>query len=380
MVHLNRSSRLKILSTILVGIFAPSLKADVISFFDPLPLKKDTLSIKTNFFIANDPLPLYYLFHGWKKGYHPKDGKNIALLESRIDINKIYDDLTIGYFYQYNAFIKTTKDFTTLVYLTKNKLNLQKAKKYNLDLQINGIKQQGLNIAKLIHFNKNNSNKIELLLGAYLSYATDMQEGYIKGDGISNSKKDYNILANSSYFYTHNYLYKLKTDDTNGFGFGTNISIIYKNLDYNYKIKLLVNDLFASIYWKDLPYSKISIKTKNKKYDNNGYAKYNPSISGLELYKDHWQQLKTSYKFETQVSTRKMNFIAGVDSKYDELFPYLKIQRYFTPNNKLSLLYETRFKSFGMAYKYKAFQAGFTLDKFSDMSTVGLFSNFYFKF
>ena len=383
MDHLNHFRRLKYLPAILVGklLFINTLYAGVIQFFDPTQTPKNR-TIKTEFktFIANDPMPIKEFLDDWHGEYTPKDKENIALLNSRFDLGIYLNNLYFGYFYQYDVFIDTNKDFTDLFYAVKNKNDLEIGRHYSLDLDIQGIKQHGVMLSKNSKLVENDSYSLSFGGAVYLSYALDMQDGFTKGDAQASGSKDYIVEGSSSYYYTHNYLYHLDISNSSGYGFGSHIGLFFKDKKNNFQIKFLINDALSKIYWKDLPYSKILLKTQNKSYDKNGYLKYTPTISGLEQYRDYTQTLSPKYKLESSFILEDGAIFGGVDFAYSELFPFIKVLYKFDDLQKFELSYESRFESFGVGYSYKNFNISIMADDISNISSLGLNSNFIFRF
>ncbi len=359
------------------------IHAGVIQFFDPLQSSYEPKSIKLQYqgFIADDPMAIKDFLDDWHGKYTPESNQNIAILDSRFDFGLNMDkNYYLGYFYQYNVFIDTQKDFTDLFYAVKNKNDLQEGRSYALDLDIDGIKQHGLIFSADRVVYDNDKYSITLAGSFYLSYGLDMQDGYISGDAKALGAKDYEIGAYSSYYYTHNYLYHLGVKDAHGYGYGTHVGINFENKEHLFSVKFLVNDLLSKMYWKDLPYSKIEIETKNKSYDKDGYVKYSPSIKGLEVYRDYTQNLERSYKLEATMMFDNSKVIGGVDSKYSEYFPYIKVLYAIDDMQTVEVLHESRFGSFGLGYGYKNFSISVLADDFSDISSFGLNSSFFIKF
>jgi hypothetical protein len=385
MVHLNHfhSIKYKYLSAFLAGklLLFSSLEAGVIQFFDPTQTFQNQ-TIKTNLktFIADDPMPIKEFLDDWHSEYTPEDGQNIALLDSRFDLGVFWSGFYFGYFYQYDVFIDTNRDFTDLFYSVKNKKDLDDGRVYDLKLEINGIKQYGLQISDCKKVYEDHQHIFSIAGAFYLSYGLDMQDGYIDGYASAKGSKDYEIDAQSSYNYTHNYLYKLDVDNANGYGYGSHLGLSYEDKINSYSIKLLINNLYSRMHWQDLPYSKINIQTKNKSYDKDGYVKYAPSISGLEIYKDYTQKIEPGYKLEAAVILEDSKVIGGIDRKYGENFPYIKVAYMPDSTQIYEIMHESRFGSFGLGFGYKWFKIALSLDDFNDVSSFGLNSSLTYRF
>ena len=353
------------------------LQAGVLNFFNPTQENNSDIYSEFDYFIASDPISLYGFFHKWKQDYHPKSHKNIAIQDMRWDIGKNYDKFYLGYFYQYNAYIKTNKDFTDLFYSVKNHIDLDTHRVYNLKLNIDGIKQQGI----LLSYKDNISNSLSLGCAIHLATAQDMQQGSINGKATATDKKNYHAVGDISYHYTHNYLYKLGVDDTNGYGFGMDIALSYSNIDYLFDIDIIANDLGSRVYWNNLPYSDVTIETNNKSYDEDGYVHYNPSISGKEVYNNFIQKIKPRYKVEiTKLIYADTDIVVGSEFAYSEKIPYISINKSLTNTQSIDISYENRFHTFGLDYSYKRFSIGFNSDNINHISAFGIYTNLLFSF
>jgi hypothetical protein len=358
-----------------------TLHADVIQFFDPTEnFQNRTIKADLKSFIADDPISIKEFLDDWHGDYHPEDGQNVAILDSRFDLGGYWEDFYFGYFYQYDVFIDTDKDFTDLFYKIKNKQDLVDGRFYDLSLDIDGIKQHGFMLSGNRKIYDNDQHSFSFGGSVYISYGLDMQDGYINGYARANSSKDYEIDASSSYYYTHNYLYKLTVDNSYGFGYGSHIGLVYKDRVNSYQVKFLINNLISRMHWKDLPYSNINIKTKNKSYDKMGYVKYAPSISGLETYRDFTQKIDPSYKLEVVAIFDDSKITGGIDHKYSENFPYIKVAYMPDDRQVYEFMHESRFGSFGFGFGYKWFKIALSLDDFDDINSFGLNSSLTYRF
>jgi hypothetical protein len=383
MALLNHFRKLKQLSAFLVGnlLFITTLQAGVLQFVDVTAnLTGKTFKSDFRLFMANDPVSIDEFLHDFGGEYTPEGGENIALLDSRFDIGFVHDSYYLGYFYQYNLFVDTDKDFTDLFYAVKNKNDLEVGKEYALDLDILGIKQSGLLLSKSVKLYEDKQYVVRFGGAGYLSYAYDMQDGSMHGRAKASDVKDYNLDVSSSYYFTKNYLYGLSVEAAHGLGYGFHLGFSVEDTNRALKFRVLANDLFSKVSWKDLPYSKISLKTANKSYDEQGYVKYAPTISGLEKYVDYTQDLEPKYNLQASAKLKDTEFSAGVDLAYGENFPYLKINQKLSSTDTIEAMYESRFGSFGVGYGYKNFKLSIMANEFSDNSSFGLSSSFHYRF
>jgi hypothetical protein len=347
-----------------------SATAGVLPMFSPEYInEKKNYFLKTDILLANDPFSLESIFNHLKKDFHPKNGKNIAYANERIDTGCITNYGYFGYVYREEIFIKSNRDFIEFFYLTHNKKNLPINKTYTGKFNIKAYKMNGIIYSK--KFQKSiNSYFFSGGIGLEALYATDMQNGYIKGKAYTISQKNYNFEAFSNYNYTHNYLYKLNVNKSSAYGYTSHIFFNFKHNKIN--LKFLANDLFSNLYWKNLPYSKVYLNSNNKVYDKNGYAIYNPTVHGKEGYKNYNQRLIKKIRIEEDYKNYNNTFILGSDYIQNIYIPYIIIKHYFSKIFSFSLGYETRFSSVSLAIEYKNVYLHIRSDKLKKPSTLSI--------
>jgi hypothetical protein len=368
----------------LLLVLFSALRAEVLQFFDPLDFEKEEqkVYIKSAYFIANDPVSLKELFKKWRNPYHPRNGDNLALQDFRVDLGgKCCGVLYVGYYYRYNAFIKTNRDFADFYYTAKNKKPFDNQRDYRLKLSIDGIKESGLLFSQTVPLFRDTHNRVMLGAAFSMAFGHDMQDGTIGGIARILDKKTYHIEAESRYHYTHNYLYHLDVEDANGFGFGTYLSLGWYNDFYQMQAKFMVNDLYSRMFWQDLPYSYVNIQTKNKSYDKDGYIKYNPTINGVEKYVDYTQKIEPRYKMILAKKLEGDILLSGaLEYSYQTLFPSFSLETKIWGDHFWGITYETRFKTFGISYKNNILFLALSTDAFEDISAIGFSGGFQYRF
>lgn len=378
MVHLNQFRKQTfrlILPTLLVGKI---LYAEPIHFFNPLQKDHPTFQMKS--FIANDPVSLNAFFNDWERDYTPKEGENLALLDTRADIGGTFDTIYIGYFHQYNIIVKAKKGFTDFYYAVKNKISLEVGNNYDLTSEIEGVGQHGLLLAKNYQLYSNDDARILLGAGIYASHGYMGQDGSLQGAAAATASNDYDIHAKASYYYSENYLYDLSVNNPNGFGYGMHFGLAYQNDLHGVGVMFLANDVAAAMHWNDMPYSYVVLETENKSYDEDGYVNYAPSISGLEKYKDTTQTIRPRYKVETSLALENGSIHVGMDRTYQINFPYIGVSYFLNDADILTLTHESRFGSFGIGYENNYFGLSLSLDSLDEPSAVGLVCQYNYRY
>ena len=375
MVHLNHFHRLFLQLTVLLTVSVTSAVAGVIPLFNPADpqLYENSFSLKANTYLTNDPFTLKdLLLNGMKGKEHARSGDNIALAVERASFG--YGDRKYGYIayvYREEIFFKMTKDTVDLIYEATNKIDLKTGRNYNLYLLLKAYKMQGIAYSNSICFYKKNGWKMYFGGSVELLYASEMQDGYVRGNAIANTSKDYSFFGVSNYNYTHNYLYDLNVNASDAYGFSTHFSLSAQKGKFHFLF--LANDLFSRLYWSALPYSDVLLSSDNKEYDAEGYVKYKPLLKGKDGYTKYQQALMQKYRFHVAYSyNNRLCFSMGSDYMESVVMPYGEARYKFTKDFSLKMGYETRFGAVTLLSRYKNITIGLTADDLFKPSTMGL--------
>jgi len=357
-----------------LSVLITSANAGVIPLFNPSSqvTNENSFHLKSATFLANDPFSLKALLLDEMKGdVHSRSGNNAAVAIERADVGYSHHKYGyIGYTFREEIFIDASQDTVELLYLTQNKKELPVGKRYNLSLCIKAYKMQGIVYANNLTLYKSSLWNINVGAGIEGLYATQMQDGYVKGYAVATSKKDYSFAGVSNYNYTHNYLYDLNVNPSTAYGYSTHLSCVITRK--NLTLTLLANDLFSELKWKQNPYSEVYLESNNKEYDANGYAKYNPTVWGKEGYMQYKQKLVKKYRLEaTYLHKQKFFYGAGSDYVNDFALPFITMGYHFNHYATIDVGYETRFRSFNVVSRYKGYQVGIRTDDLFKPSTLG---------
>lgn len=359
------------------------LQGEIIPFFNPTSTyKKSEATIRVQGFIANDPVSIKDFFDDWEGSYSPESGDNIAIEELRIDIGTlVYDTYYVGYFYNRNMLVTVNRDFADAYYAIKNDLEFDTQQYYDLELELEGIEEHGLMISRNIPLLDTDEHHIIIGGSAYLTYTTDVQKGALSGNGSISTDQTYSATASTDYYYMNNLLYDLDVIETYGIGYGLHLGLFYENKPYGFDIQIIANNLLSRSHWKNLPFSHVDIETFNQEINDDGHVEYNPTISGLEVYRDYIQHITAKYHLDIKKHfSHQVDLKVGVDIIGSVDIPYVSISKIWNETQKVELIYEHRFKSKGIKYQDEHFSLSVMADGFSRASVIGISGSYIYHF
>jgi len=332
-----------------------------------------TLSIEYN--NANDAIALKdTLKYNWYKGYSPREGSNIAIINHRIELGTAFSEWYLGYALRYDMFIDTNKEATDILQLINTKSDLPLDRVYKVDIEAYGIATHNLIASRRFNLNAQWS----LYVGGAILYAFGTQDGFVDAYANIVSKKEYDFEGYSQYYYDKNHLYELDVERPNAYGYSLKFGLEYHS--NNHRFQLLVEDFASYIFWKDLPYSEISITSNTKEYDENGYIKYNPTISGYELSKEYTQKLHTKVlaQYEYQLNPNLTTQLA-LGYYNDYLLPFAAIEYQHNEKLNYALGYEGRFHQLSFAFEYENLKASIKTNNIQNPTALSFNLNYSFS-
>jgi hypothetical protein len=332
-----------------LGLLIVPASAGTLSLFNPSNIIKENKNLVLNaqVLMVNDAFSLEVLFNDLEGSLNEQDENYNAIGDARFDIGRYIDSLGyIGYTYRKEVVMPSSSDTVRLIYQATNDLDLDIGELYDLDLKMEGFAAHGIVVANHFQLYQQNGWDINIGVGLELLYGVEMQDGYVKGNAIATDLNDYDFNMHSNYLYTENYLYDLDVDSSNAYGYSTHLSVqaTYENISLSY----IINDLWGKLYWKDLPYSDVTLTSGTKSYDENGYVEYAPVISGVERNKDYIQTLMRKWRLEAKYSFENSIFQVGNDNIYGINMPYVRYQYRYDDNFTVGYNYEMKFGMFGL--------------------------------
>ena len=355
--------------------------AGPLSLLNPIniPKQPNNLNIDTQTLITNDAFSLEALFDDFHGDFNHKNSDYFAVGDIRYDIGAYIEGWGyVGYVYREEAVINTSPDTMLLINQDSNELDLTIGKNYDLYLDIEGFEVHGITYANSFPIYEKDGWDIRLGIGAELLYGIQTQDGYVKGDASTLSEKDYDFTMHSYYLYTENYLYDLDVDSVAAYGYTTHISLYVGYDDLSFSV--IANDIIGKLYWKNLPYSDVNLESDNKSYDENGYVKYAPVISGMEGTTKFTQTLMKKWRIQGAYTLDKGIFQLGTDHISGTYLPYVKYIHQFDNDIIASVEYDTYFGMFGSDIIYKNFRFGIHSNRLIEPSAVKVNLGMNYKF
>lgn len=171
--------------------------------------------------------------------------------------------------------------------LLQNKQALESQHRYVIDLSINHVATHGARAYRRYTLTPH----IQLDAGASLFSADKLISGTLKGAVTAVAANDYDIEQVAiDYYYSRDTLFGRDVVAPTGWGYAFDLALITQPAS-DWRIRLELQNLLGRVNWNNAPFTRAAINTDNKSYDENGYVKVRPLLSGQFGYRDFQQHL-----------------------------------------------------------------------------------------
>ncbi|AZT85652.1 hypothetical protein EHN06_20015 [Marinobacter sp. NP-4(2019)] len=161
-------------------------------------------------------------------------------------------------------------------------------------VRANGFVGQGLRLGY-----RHQAGSWSVTGGAALLKARYLMSGGLEGRFTATSESDYDFNARVDYVYYRDVIFKRPdVDEADGLGWSFDLAADWQP-DENWAFSFRAEDLLARIRWDDAPFTEAAADTDQKRYDEDGYAVFEPLLSGREGYRNFTQHLDPQLRVDT---------------------------------------------------------------------------------
>lgn len=341
---------ISLISVSVLFLMVSTLHAQTLTISNPALISDvhEEIHASLDAFIATEPVSVKEFFDDWNGHYSPKSGTNLALASVRMSVGGGMGPWRLSYLHRLETMVVASRDLVDLVHSDKQNENLKIGRDYRLDLSVRGFEADGIELARRVDLLDQSGFVLKGGLAISLLHGKKLQSGSAIGTAQALSATDYNYNGIIDYYYSRNYLYDNTMEVPQGYGATVDLGL-QAVWNGRWLVEAAAND-FGFIRWSDAPYTNATITSATKAYDENGYVRYNPTITGLEIYRNMTQSLDPKYFLKTQYLGSTISPFVQLTSTRGYFFPELGTSIALTPTSSLTAFYETRFGTTGLRY------------------------------
>lgn len=286
-----------------LGIFFPLLAAAELSVF-----------MHTASTVFSEPVPIALYEEDLYGGEYPKSGRH-ALTFNHMELGVGWSGFELAHFMREDYAFEFSEETFVLVYRDKNKLPIAENQRFPVYLKAQHIKAEGWRLGYEFDIGPRGTLRVsvnylqadELLYGT-LSGDVTVEDGDINGGNLE-----------VFYYYFEDYILGRRIQEpASGTGYSADLEAEVELVE-GLLLTAKFHDMLGEIHWDMAPYSDLTIASTQTYYDEDGYARRQPMMTGKESYKNFKQPLPLHYEFNLKKHLGRGFNLAYDREQYDKV-------------------------------------------------------------
>lgn len=209
-----------------------------------------------------------------------------ALTHNRIETGARRGPWTLAFVYRYDYEIKANRSSAEFYHQVANRTALVPGQTFDLDVRGWHQRSQGLRVAHAWTLNP----ALQVELGLSLLNGIRLTDGHITGNASVAAANDYDYNAAVEYDYSEDHLFERPVTRPSALGYSSDIRVSWAPSE-SWHLSASVEDALGELRWTRSPFTTASVTSAIKQFGPDGFAEYNPSLTGLESERTHRQRM-----------------------------------------------------------------------------------------
>lgn len=256
----------------------------------PMPIGQDTaLFHYTNIEGYSENLSIYNLIN--EQQSQSGDSEFSFTLDETVAGVK-YGNWNLATFFRYEWYLNYSADTMRLYQDSLAGSDMQQSKSYQVDLEVEHLRSQGLRLG----WYKELNNNFAAHMAASLIDARKMMSGSLTGSALKSSSGDYQGQLQLDYTYSEDVLFDRQAErPKQAYGYSADLGFDWQ-IQPEWYLSVYARDVISNIYWDHMPTSTATATTATSYSTSEGYINIKPTISGRHSYHDYVQHMPTKYQ------------------------------------------------------------------------------------
>jgi hypothetical protein len=294
----------------------------------------------------SQPISIASMLGEWNP---PFKGGDRALTYNKAELGVMGNGWQLGVFKRYDYLLTFSRQTARLYYLTDNHLPLEPGTQFPLRIEAHQQLSRGLRLG----FNRRLSASLKIGLAASYLQGQALIDGKLKGNALVTAATDYDFQFDTDYTYSRDVLFERHVRAPQGDGYSLDLKLDWQANERLHG-QLGIVDLIAKIYWNNAPYTTATASSATKTYDEDGYVRYQPSISGYESNQDFVQDLPRKIFLSAQYQwSRDRELLAEVQDLSIRRFTSIGMGWRQSADSRLQALYNITARALSLRYLHK---------------------------
>lgn len=299
-------------------------------------------------FAHAEPVPVQAFAGDWDA---PLEGGSDAVTRSWLESGVRHGAWSLGYVQRYDYEIKGSRDAAELYHLSRNKAPLPTGRQFDLELDAYHQRSQGLRAA----WRGQPMEALQLEAGLSLLQGWTTLHGHLQGRATAVADNDYDYEALVDYDYTEDALFDRQAPGPSGEGFSFDAALRWQ-VAQSWSLGLRVRDLWGQLRWDDSPFTQARATSDTKEFDEDGFVRYNPTVSGFEGFRASRQRLHPEGDLRLAWRRPLQPWELSVQGRVNEVGDYWALAADYLPSPdwRLGASIMPRERALGLALRWRA--------------------------
>lgn len=310
--------------------------------------------VEVDLWRASDPIPIAEFESDWRKGFSPRDGRNVALMRNRAAAGAESDQWRIGYEIRQEATLVTDRATLEAVRLYKQHQDPAEPGVFPIKVRYRNWSAQGLRIGRTLEGPAIAGRPVRTMVsaawysGSGARYRRDDVSGnvrYLGGGDYAFSASEVDIDSRAQLPFLN------ATPEASGISISVAAEV---PLSEAWTVNVKVDDLWSRMRWRNLPVTRQTINSDVAGVDAGGFLNYRPLLSGRNQQVDTSIPLPRYGAAELSYRTGVWRYAVQAERYASVTIPTLSARRHFSWGDVTARI-ETRFHTFGLGYAFGNF-------------------------
>lgn len=246
------------------GLSSPVLAEELLSAENPaLAGMARAAYAEGQAFFASDIVPLSQANKDWSQGYHPRNGKNLALISTRIETGMQWQGFRLGYISRNEWIATADRDSLDIVRADRQKASYDTGRNYLLDYRLRGFAADGARLTKSFSNDLGSGWTLGWGAAASLLHGRRVRSEDITGNATATGGRNFtaNVDWTRDYSQTNTaaegYVAAYLEGNPTGQGYAADFGLSLIRQD-GLRFEWVVTDALGRMSWRDIPEMTLS--------------------------------------------------------------------------------------------------------------------------
>jgi hypothetical protein len=311
--------------------------------------------LRLDAFAHAQPVPIQDYRKDWDATL--KKGSD-ALTRNRVETGVQYGNWRVAYVQSFDYELKADRETAAFYHQVRNRIPFASGQRFVLDLDPYHLRRQGLRLAHRWQF-----GAVEMEPAVNLLQGIKLIDGRVRGLVTTQGGGNYDYEAAVDYAYTEDDLFDREVAAPSGTGLSLDLNLAWAPAP-GWLLRAEMTDLYGEMAWRDTPRTIAIASSDNKEFDEQGFVRYRPALSGREFNQDFTQRIRPQAQLFAEWAV-DAQYTVGAQWRLTEVGDYPGLSARRQLQSGLSLQFEALplQRAYGVGLRYRQLSLDWLSDR-----------------